>query len=298
MTDEIANTEKDRPRRWWIAALLSYLAPGLGQVYNGQATRGLLLYCLYSVWASILFISTLNAMKHDFPRFTVQLIFFFVLILFFILVFIIFDAYRYAKQTHGQYHLKAYNRWVIYVVAAFVVQGVLYSVKQTIRDMIIRPYRITSVSMSPTIRVGDFLLNNKLFYSTNNIRRGDVVFLKYPRNETVTYIKRVVGLPGDTLRIRDKVVYINGSRLDEPYVRHGDSLFFTERSSRRDNLGPLIVPPDHYFVMGDNRDRSFDSRFWGAVAREKIKGKAGPITWSWEGSFPFIRFGRIGRKIM
>jgi signal peptidase I len=121
-----------------------------------------------------------------------------------------------------------------------------------------------------------------------DVRRGDIVVFKYPEDPERDFIKRVIGLPGETLEVRDKRVYIDGRRLDEPYVHYLEpptgSTEYQEITSfdLRERYGPVKVPVDKYFVMGDNRDNSQDSRYWGFLPREYVKGRALMIYWSYE----------------
>ncbi len=166
--------------------------------------------------------------------------------------------------------------------------------------------------MVPTLTIGDHILVTKFLYDfklpywdTILIRfsepqRGDIIVFKFPEDESKDFIKRVIGLPGDTVEIRNKQVSINGEPLVEPYVQHLDPNILPHQVQPRDNLGPMIVPPDSYFVMGDNRDQSLDSRFWGFVKLEKIKGKAFLIYWSWNGQGAlahWVRWERLGKTI-
>lgn len=146
------------------------------------------------------------------------------------------------------------------------------------------PYRIPSAAMSPTLMPRDFILVKAYAYASQTPERGDIVVFLYPNNKQVTYIKRVAAVGGDTLAIRDGVVYINGSELDEPYLT-GKQL--TANYSL--NWGEFHVPQDHLFVLGDNRDNSNDSRFWGTVPLKDVVGKATYI-WMAEDT---SRIGRI-----
>lgn len=177
-----------------------------------------------------------------------------------------------------------------------------------IRAFIVQAFKIPSGSMLDTLQIGDHLLVSKFAYDvrlpsdiwldttdgkvlmkTGDPQRGDIVVFLFPEDESKDFIKRVIGLPGETLEVRDKVVYINGQPIDEPYVLHTKA----DTLPVRDNFGPVVVPEGQYFVMGDNREGSYDSRWWGPVKRSKIVGKALVIYWSW-GSLTDIRFNRIG----
>ena len=111
------------------------------------------------------------------------------------------------------------------------------------------------------------------------------------------FIKRVVGLPGDTIEGRDKIIYVNNEPLEEPYAVHTDPHINPKGAKTRDNFGPITVPDNALFVMGDNRDESFDSRFWGFVDRKNIKGKAFVIYWSKDKEKSLVRWGRIGKHL-
>ncbi len=156
-------------------------------------------------------------------------------------------------------------------------------------------YLLVSGSMTPTILKRENILVDKLTYHFKDPVRGDVVLFQYPEDETKVWVKRIIGAPGDTIEIKDKVVSVNGTPLqDESFTQRVDPGIIDGRINPRDNHGPITVPPDSYFVMGDNRDQSLDSRFWGFVKREKIVGKAKMIYWS-EGEAP--RWDRIGNSI-
>jgi signal peptidase I len=179
-----------------------------------------------------------------------------------------------------------------------------------IRTFIVQAFKIPSGSMIETLQIGDHILVNKFLYGVKipftdlelfpirKPHRLDIIVFKYPEDESKDFIKRVIGEPGDVVEVRDKTVYVNHQALVEPYVIHRDAMVLPAGAqSPRDNLGPLTVPPDSYFVMGDNRDQSLDSRFWGFVKREKIRGKAFMIYWSWDGPHTWVRWNRIGRLI-
>lgn len=178
-----------------------------------------------------------------------------------------------------------------------------------IRTFIVQAFKIPSGSMIPTLDIGDHLLVNKFLYGTavpfkdmkilpiRQPERGDIIVFKYPEDESRDFIKRVVGIAGDRVEIRDKVVYVNGVAQNEPFAIHRDLNVLPAGLQPRDNFGPITVPPGKVFAMGDNRDQSYDSRFWGYVDTVKIKGKAFIIYWSWDGDDHWVRWGRIGQLI-
>jgi signal peptidase I len=159
----------------------------------------------------------------------------------------------------------------------------------------VQAFKIPTGSMENNLLIGDHLLVNKFVFGptvgperavlpVRDIRRGDIIVFKYPIEPERDFIKRVIGLPGDTIELRAKKVYVNGQPLDEPYVHFLTSSEGAEVTSInvRENYGPVTVPSDQYFVMGDNRDNSQDSRYWGYLPRSYVKGKAMMIYWSYE----------------
>jgi len=141
-----------------------------------------------------------------------------------------------------------------------------------IRTFVVQAFKIPSGSMLPTLQIGDHILVNKFFYYFTPIKRDDIIVFKFPQDETRDFIKRVIGLPGETLEILGRQVIINGRPLSEPYAVFADGA--AGRGLELEHVGPLVIPPDHLFVMGDNRDRSMDSRVWGLLDVHKVKGKA------------------------
>lgn len=174
-----------------------------------------------------------------------------------------------------------------------------------IRVFLVSAFTIPSGSMLNTIQIGDYLLVSKLSYGVKlpitdtwlykgeGPERGDIIVFKYPRNPSIDYIKRVIGLPGETIEIKDKVVYIDGKKLDEDYTLIAPKHAVT----RLDNMDPFTVPEDEYFVMGDNRNNSEDSRVWGTVGRDAIYGKAWRIYWSWDKVAGSPRLSRLGSLV-
>jgi len=174
-----------------------------------------------------------------------------------------------------------------------------------IRTFIVQAFKIPSGSMIPTLLVGDHILVWKIIYGVKipftdqyliefgDPQKGDIIVFKFPKDEEKDFIKRVMGVPGDTIELRDKKVLLNGKRLKEPYAIHQEPHIMPGEFQPRDNYGPIEVPPHSYFVMGDNRDHSLDSRFWGFVDRNKIKGRAFIIYFSWNGEDSWIRWDRL-----
>jgi signal peptidase I len=169
-----------------------------------------------------------------------------------------------------------------------------------IRTFVVQAFKIPTGSMENNLLIGDHLLVNKLIFGptvsrleralmpVGRIKRGDVIVFKYPEEPERDFIKRVIGLPGESLEVREKKVYINGRPLDEPYVHFLEPAAASSEQAEvtsfdvRERYGPVIVPADQYFMMGDNRDNSQDSRYWGFLSRDLVKGKALVIYWSYE----------------
>ena len=166
-------------------------------------------------------------------------------------------------------------------IEAFLIAIVLALI---IRTFIVEAFKIPSGSMEQTLLVGDHLLVNKFIYRFTDPKRGDVIVFKYPDNPSRNFIKRIVGIGGDTIEVRDKAVYVNGQQQDDSFTQHLFSDVLPAHMSPRDNFGPVTVPQNAYFMMGDNRDSSLDSRFWKNtfVTRQAIVGKAMIIYWSWK----------------
>jgi signal peptidase I len=136
-------------------------------------------------------------------------------------------------------------------------------------------------------------LETRLVPAWGGIERGDVAVFRFPGDRSKDYIKRIVGLPGDKVEVRDKKIYINGEKWDESFGVNKGGLY-GEEVEKNVTFGPYTVPIGTVFAMGDNRDRSYDSRYWGPVPIEDIKGKAIMIYWSWDRDSKWVRFGRIG----
>jgi len=196
-----------------------------------------------------------------------------------------------------------------------------------IRVFVVQAFKIPSGSMIPTLQIGDHILVSKLSYGLQwptdckvlwsfppvncytsetivtfgKPQRGDIIVFRFPEDEEKDFIKRIVGLPGDTVQLKNKVVLVNGQPLDDKaFTQRIDPGVIDGTINPRDNFGPVTVPDGSYFVMGDNRDQSLDSRFWGYVREEKIRGRAFRIYWSWNGQgnwTEWVRWERFGKAI-
>lgn len=182
-----------------------------------------------------------------------------------------------------------------------------------IRTFVVQAFKIPSGSMLPTLLIGDHLLVNKFIYGIRvpfsgkvlvplkDPKSGDIIVFKFPKDRTIDYIKRVVGVPGDKIEVKNKKVYRNDKLAEDPFAHFTSTTILPGSVSPKDNFGPITVPEGKYFVMGDNRDNSSDSRFWGFVETNDVLGKAMIIYWSWDidkpllsvDRFSSIRWGRL-----
>ncbi|MBE0504525.1 MAG: signal peptidase I [Desulfuromonadales bacterium] len=200
------------------------------------------------------------------------------------------------------------REWTESIIVALVLALI-------IRTFVVQAFKIPSGSMEDTLLIGDHLLVSKFVYGMQipftekrilrfkDPQQGDVIVFEFPEDRGKSYfsrrdfIKRVVGVPGDVVEVRDKQVYVNGVKYELPQAIHKEADTIPAEYGPRDFMKPVIVPADSYFVMGDNRDRSYDSRFWGFVTEPEIKGKAFIKYWSWNSERHLPRISRIGGLI-
>lgn len=229
-----------------------------------------------------------------------------------------------AKAAEGETE-RAVQKSIIREYTEAIIVAMLLAF--AIRVFVVQAFKIPSGSMIPTLLIGDHILVSKLSYGLQwpsdcklqwNIppincytsrtliefgkpQRGDIIVFRFPEDEEKDFIKRIIGIPGDTVQIRNKVVFVNGQPLDDrAFTQRIDPSIIDGSINPRDNFGPVTVPEGSYFVMGDNRDQSLDSRFWGYVREEKIRGKAFRIYWSWSGQghwTEWVRWERLGKAI-
>ena len=191
------------------------------------------------------------------------------------------------------------------------IEGIIAAVliALLITTFVIKMYKIPSRSMVPTLLVGDQLVVNKFIYGIkipyfrNTIipitdpQRGDIIVFIYPKDRSIDFIKRVIGVSGDTIEIKDKKIFINGKVFTDNTGIYTDKIIYPGSVQPRDNFGPVTVPSGSLFVLGDNRDESMDSRFWGFVDLKDVQGKAFIIYWSWNPDERKIRWQRLGNLL-
>ncbi len=176
-----------------------------------------------------------------------------------------------------------------------------------IRTFVVQAFKIPSGSMKQTLQIGDHILVNKFIYGikipywrktivpAKDPQKGDVIVFKFPEDPEKDFIKRVVGVGGDVIESRNKKLYVNHKPVNHDYGVHTDSYIYPKNVRKRDNFGPITVPENSLFVMGDNRDESYDSRFWGFVDLKAVNGKAFIIYWSWDKENIGVRWNRLAK---
>ncbi len=272
-----------KPRRPWIAAVLSFLAPGLGQLYGGEPKRGLAVYLGFLAGLALFLLGGV-------PKLFIGLIVFLVVVLLFE-IWAVWDAVGVARRNR-EYVLRPFNRWYVYValyVAQILVAPALLALSP------VKALKIVSGSMEPTLLVRDHLYADLSYYSSAKPARGDLVVFSTPE-EPGQRIARVIGLEGEEIEFRDKAAYIDGRRLSDPWAFHTDPTTYPRSPLSdkdgvvRDNLDRVKIPAGTCFVLGDNRDRSYDSRFFGPVPLSRLQGRLLYIYWAADKS-------RIGKSL-
>lgn len=275
------NIKANIKKKPWLAVFLSYIFPGIGQFYNKQLLKGI----AFVICAIFLYI--VHVIFYP--------LFFLLLPLYF---FAIKDAFDSAEKINGSYQkfIEQGNRFTRIVVALLLlIEFIPFS--DIAKAHFIQAYKIPAGSMKPSLEIGDHILIDKTTRVKDPIRTGDIIVFEYPEDPSRNFVKRVVGMGGDTIESKDKIIYINGKPIQEPYVRRSDAAIRPASVEPRDNFGPIVIPDGKFFVMGDNRDQSYDSRYWGYVPKESVKGKAFKIYWSWDRINKKVRWERIGMRI-
>ncbi len=281
-----------RPRKPLVALLLS-VCPGLGQHYAGHLGRGILFYITLIVasWLAAIAFMSIGS----------KLSIVFLCVPFVGAALIAFDAWNCARRQSPDYRRQWFNRLWIY---AGVFLTLLFTVNPLMDLLVgrhvVRAFFMTSSSMTPTILDRDIVLVNKLAFP----KRGEIALIQFGESKPGAkltqliddqFIKRVIAVPGDTLEIRNDTVWINGRKIDEPYANFSGMLRFS--STEGSGYGPATLPPDSYFVMGDNRNESIDSRLLGFIGKEQIGGTVTKVFWSWNFEQDGIRWDRTAKSL-
>lgn len=281
----------NKPRNRWLTAFLTLFTMGLGHVYCGELKRGIIFFILHFIIINLSFL-----LLKFYPSLTNLGIVASLLLMFFLVCLI--DALIISKRKLFSYNLKSYNKWYVYIaiILVFVILPRPLT-RSYIKENIAKTFYIPAGSMTPTLLIGDMLLAKMDPISKSNINKGEIIIFKYPEDPSRVFVKRVIATEGEKLSIQNKQVLVNNINLDEPYVINSDPRILSNDSIPRDNFGSVIVPEKSFFVMGDNRDESYDSRFWGFVKQSDIIGKAALLFWSWDNINKKIRWDRIGEKL-
>ena len=299
-----------RPRKAWAAALLSLATPGLGHLYAGRPRLALLalVFTQAAGFLSIILalgLASLGATAVVLP----------ILVSLATLLLLLVHAYRTARRAPREYQLRPFNRWWIYAAAAAAFLALWKpAYVRIVTQYLAEAYQINSPAMEPTLLQGDFIIVTRL-RSTRPPSHNECVIIN---QGSVTVVKRIVGLPGDTLAMRRGTLIRNGHEVREPWAQmsdtYGDSQPIQQgltwhyahltsdttgyRPTMRD-WGPFVIPPDSIFLLGDNRDDSYDSRFYGALAASEVRGYPVLLYLSLAppgGDGPRIRWRRIGTR--
>lgn len=269
-------------RREPSRALILSLCPGLGQHYAGHIVRGIAFYTL------LIFISWLSAILFLFIESRLSIILFVIPFAGYLLIAL--DAYRLALKAPSDYKLQWYNRvWIygaVFLTLLFTVNPLM---DYTVGKKITRACIGSTSAMEPTILENDVLPINRLAYLFASPGRGDIAVLNFSDDEkegvtklaTDQLIRRIVAIPGDTIEVRGREVYLNGKLLKEPYAYFDDDPISITRGADLSNYSSARVPPNSYFVLGDNRSHSLDSRHMDFIKRERLVGKITKVYWSW-----------------
>lgn len=268
------------------AAILSFLLLGLGQIACGKIKRGISLYIISNILIGIAIFICIQPFNHN--------IFVAAIIYIVVFLFVIIDSIIIAKNPDNTLKLKPFVGYLLLVGILIVNSSVIKPViTKTIRNDFIQAFKIPAASMMPSILIGDHILVNKRLYRNSKPQKGDIVVFTIPQEPSKDFIRRIIGLSGDVIEIKNKQLYINSQKIEEDYIINTDSNIL----QNRDNYGPVTVPEGSLFVLGDNRDNSYDSRFWGFLDSEKLKGKVATIYWSWDADSSSVRWSRIGKLI-
>lgn len=299
----------------WLAVVLSWIMAGLGHIYCGRFVKGLIFTFLVCIFIPVFF-GALSVGPSSVRIMVVILSFTISVVIWLIAV---IDSWHTAKHTSASYTLKDYNRWYVYILLVLMGTGGSTQIAFNIRTTLLEAFRVPAASVYPTIIPNDRILANKLAYKNNDPERGDLIVFLNPEDRRQNYIKRVVAVAGDTVEIKDGQLYINDKQLQRQKVvqsalngiriemngkplegdifeeTNGDTqykifLAWPPHDQGVTDFEKKTVPEHHCFVLGDNRNLSYDSRNFGPVPLATVKGKADYLYWP---AKDWSRFGRI-----
>ena len=302
---ENSNMEGYRPRKPLYALLLSFGATGLGHIYCGKLEKGLVLFFISFFFTPFIVFSV----KHISSTFTLHLLLASILIAFLVFLYALIDSWLLAKRMGDEFRIRSYNKWYMYLLFIIVSFSNPIGREIVIRDNFFQAFKTPEGSMLPSILVNDHILLNKSIYLRQSPQMGDIVIFVYPNDRSKDFIKRIVALPGDSVEMKNNVLYINdialnyleidpqdlseikgqitGQVLKETNGEVSYKIMLIDAPPK--NYPKTTVPDGHCFVLGDNRNNSLDSRHFAPVPLADVKGRVDYIylpaeSWS--------RFGR------
>ncbi len=284
-----------KKRRIWLTVILTIFGFGFPSIYCGYLRLGLWLILFeillsYIIWLVIGFV----------PSMTALLVVFMVTILIFAVVLIFNIRMTISTNRRQTPRLKYTWRWIIGIFIVVVLIDII--IDPLMKSYVVETYKMPSISMEPTMFVGDYLMATKGI-NAEELQYGDILIFKFPLDQDQNYIKRLIAKEGDIIQIMDKQIYRNGEELTEPYIKHIDTQIFPGDNhgrwgrNLRDNMAEIEVPQGKLFVLGDNRDNSADSRFWGFLDEDLVTGKARFIHFSWDSENNRVRWERMGKRL-
>jgi len=281
-----------KPKEPLIAVMLSFIFGGLGQIYAGRIIRGILFFCIPFI---IVIPGFLYYAVNPNSRINIYLLGCAFIILFAYGIFVIIDAYRCAKAYNVKNNLirsiTAGKRVLIILGILFIMfifnpsDIIAWPLARYIKSNVMEAYKIPSGTMTPALMVGDRIFADKGIYKKTEPKRGDVVIFTSPFDPKINFVKRIAGLPGETIEIKDGKVIMNGIAITEPEAFK--RIYYYNRGDYAKVGQPVKIPSDSYFVLGDNSANSKDSRYFGLIPRKSLRGKAYKII------YPFDRSGPI-----
>lgn len=273
-----------RGPRPWLAALLDVIVPPVGHLYAGELRRGIVIWFAAMILILLALSLLMTRVPGAFAIFTVAMVA--------LVPLLPADAYRRARRARDTNRPRPRRHALAYLgtLALSLAVGAVFS---SVSETRVKAFRMPALSMSPTLLLGDYIFVNRAI-RPEHLARGDLVTFPYPVNPAHAFMKRVVGLPNETIEVRDRKVFVDGTMLDEPYAFHGDPV---TRTDARDQIAPFRLGPTEVFLLGDNRDNSNDSRFFGPVDVRTIDARAAVIYWSWDPERSRPRWARIGRRL-
>jgi len=278
-----------KPRRWGIALVLSLLFPGWGQIYNGQFWKAL---GIWGGWIVANLCVIALGLPLTFPGLLAMLL---AGVAFY--VFVSLEAVISARRLNLQPRGSTPSRWYTFLGLTAIVYTLSFFAVSASRRFFFQAYKIPAGSMEPTLLIGDHIVVDK---RARPRQRGDVIVFRFPPDPSKDYLKRVIAVGSDSVEIKNGIAYLNGLQMQDPHARLDVAIQDRASTSPRDNFGPVALPAGKLFVLGDNRDHSYDSRFWGFVDETDVEGRVRYVYWSVDGensAVNHVRWERIGKSV-